>query len=1130
MRIRPGIVLLLIWGIFLAAADILYLRYLQPARLGKTVSDVLHDATGLNPSIRHLSFSLVPRAGVEIHGLELHPETGHDMTISVEYCRAELSWLSLLRLKPVLRRVELVSPLFSLTRKKEPPRDVSAGSVFSSGKSGTGTGKNFSWPSQLSGMDIMLKNGTINILEEDGSCRLALTGLTLDAAWPGLRNGHADIRAERADIGLGKHIALNLSPVRLTAEDINIRRDATLYAGLRLSLDAQMNSLDAAMGHRIAAPYRYFPLPEPARLGLGMTFSLNPRDAVFSGSGELELQALFPMNSHLTPLSLTIPFSCTGPDTLDIRNMRIAFDKDRGVLNGTLSGFKTLDPELRGTLELEQFSLIRWFGFGRAMPAGLQQALDRITGLLEFRLTPQGVSAPRLVARTEGMTLEGEGACADFSHPDVTITGTLEHAQLDRIFPELGGSGKEKANPQPPALPPPALPLSNDETPAPVGYKILLHAKSADIIGLTAKRAVCLITPAQGASLDAMPQADPAAPAPRDAGYGVLLSIAADDLYGGSGKARVHLADRCRIVAEAQGIAAQAPVRALAGFSAAGGTARLETDLSFSGDTPRARLESLGGKVDVNLSDGFLSSRRGTRLACSELALNIRAKGRKTAGADNGRLPAETDFAGTWAISLKTPDWNASMRTEAALTFRMANSLSISMAPQKTSLSVEWPEGIFASPDNAKKVPALKVSGTGNVSFNLHDGLLKSEKTNLSFPGAAIRGNAVLSDLNSTPLLSADLEISATHLRRAAASLGFALPATEDPATFASAKLRSRIRMRNNEISLEDIKGSLDASSFSGTAQWRTLPRRELRADLKFDHVDLAPYLPREEKKETRSSLLPLDFLKNHDLNIMLRATRLDLFSTPLRNVSIPLSLSGGFLNIGDITASLAGGGSLRGAFHGRLEGSPPELNSRFQLLLTGVDALALSKARKQDTLLAGTGNGQMKLSARMRRWSDALTLADGTWNFSVRDGYFCSAGAEQKPSAGTAPRFSPGETGPGARTSFDILSASGDVRRGVAESKNFLLRGPMLTVRGAGTLNLATRAISADATATLLGVPEIPVRIRGTVDKPETSYQIMGAVTNTLGNIGSSTLDLVGSVLTAPFRLFTGKKTLEGR
>ena len=78
--------------------------------------------------------------------------------------------------------------------------------------------------------------------------------------------------------------------------------------------------------------------------------------------------------------------------------------------------------------------------------------------------------------------------------------------------------------------------------------------------------------------------------------------------------------------------------------------------------------------------------------------------------------------------------------------------------------------------------------------------------------------------------------------------------------------------------------------------------------------------------------------------------------------------------------------------------------------------------------------------------------------------------------------------------------------------------------------LNLATHAISAEATATLFGVPEIPIRIQGTLDKPETSYQLIGAVTSTLGNIGASTLDLVGNVLTAPFRIFTGKKTLNRR
>ena len=1140
MRIRPGIILLLLWGIFLAAADVLYLKYLQPARLGKTVAGILHDATGLTPVIARLSFSLVPRAGVEIHGLTLQPETGHDITISAEYCRAELSWLSLLRLKPVLRRVELHSPVFDLNWKKmsensdsggvpttAPPAWASSDKREGAGDR-TGGDEPFSWPPELSGMSLVLKNGTVRIAEEQGARRLLLSGMTLDAAWPGLRRGHADIRVARADIGCGEYVTVSLGQLRLTAHDIDIRRDATVSAELRLSLDAQMNSLDEAMGRRIAEPYRYFPLPEPARLGLGMEFSLNPGNADFSSSGELEFQALLPMNNHLTPLSLSIPFSCSSPDRVDLRDMRIAFDRDKATLNGTLSGLAALTPALQGALEVEQFSLIRWFGFGRSMPAGLQLALDRITGLLEFRLTPQGVVVPRLLARTEGMTLEGEGSCADFSHPDVTISGTLQHAWLDRIFPELGGAGKEKSTPLPPDLPPPVLPLNKDDnTPAPVGYKILLRAETAEIIGLTAKQAVCLITPALGASLDAMPQADPDAPAPMDAGHGALLTITVDDVYKGKAFARVHLDDKNRIIAEVKNAAVQSPVRILAGFPAAGGTAQLNADISFNGKTPRARLESLSGKLDAVLSNGFLSGRDGTRLTCSRLDLDARVKGRKKGGKDDGTLPAEADFTGVWAIALKTPAWNAGARAEATLTFSTATGLPVRMAPHKTNVSAEWPSGVFASPNSAKKAPALKVSGTGNVSFNLPEGTLKSEGTNLSLPGAVVSANATLRDLYNSPLLEAALDVSLDRPRRTAEALGFSLPETEDPAKFSKGRLRTRLKMRNNDISLGDIKGSVDSTAFSGSAQWKATPRRELRADVTFDRLDLDAYLPKREKKSTQSDLLPLEFLKTYELNLMFRAARLDLLSTPLQNITFPVTLSDGLLNIGNVTASLSGGGNLRGAFQGRLEGSPMALNSRLQLLWTGVDALAVSKERKQDTLIAGTGNGQMKLSARMRRWSDALTLANGTWKFSIREGYFSSANAEKKaPDRQTVSNVGQGP----ARTSFEILSASGEVKQGVAESKNFLLRGPMLTVRGGGILNLATHAISADATATLFGVPEIPIRIQGTLDNPETSYQLIGAVTSTLGNIGASTLDLVGNVLTAPFRIFTGKKTLNRR
>jgi len=43
----------------------------------------------------------------------------------------------------------------------------------------------------------------------------------------------------------------------------------------------------------------------------------------------------------------------------------------------------------------------------------------------------------------------------------------------------------------------------------------------------------------------------------------------------------------------------------------------------------------------------------------------------------------------------------------------------------------------------------------------------------------------------------------------------------------------------------------------------------------------------------------------------------------------------------------------------------------------------------------------------------------------------------------------------------------------------------------------------------------------------PETNYKLLGAVTGTVGNIGSTLFDLVGTVVTAPFKLFTGKKQL---
>ncbi len=1132
MRIRPGMVLLLIWGIFLAAADVFYLKYLQPARIGKTVSDLIHDSTGMNPTIRRLSISIFPGAGVKIYGLELHPESGHDIAIRAEYCLAELSWLSLLRLEPVVKNVRLVSPVIDFVWKKQP--ETVRGIPSSPGGEGSDSPSDIrpSWFSAVSGMRVELENGTVSVREENGLRRLSLTGITLEATWPGLRRGLADLQVRRADIDCGGDVTAILEHIRLIADDIDFRRDATLSAALHLSLDAQLDSLDKAFGHPIADPYRYFPLPEPARFSLGASVSFNPYGNVFDSSGTLEMQSIFPMNGHLTPLSLSIPFAGSTPDCLEISNMCIEFDRDKGVLNGTLSGLTSLNPELKGTLEVEQFSLPRWFGFAQAMPAGLQLALDHITGTLEFILTPKGVTVPRITARSAGMTLTGQGSCADFSRPDVTISGTIPQVDLARLFPELAASRKQNSEVLPPDLPPPAIPLGDDDTPAPVGYKILLQAERANLHDIHAEQVSCLITPAQGASLNAMPEADPAATAPRDAGFGSLLTIAADSLYGGRAKARVHIDDICRIVAGAQNVDIQPPLRSLAGFSAAGGTGRLTADLSFKGDSPQERLETINGNIGIRLTNGFIAGQNGRRLSFSELTLDSSPRGMKSKRKDNGKVPDEADFTGKWALALKTPAWVLSAGTNAVMTLGLAGEPSLHMAPQKTSFSVEYPKGILYAADSARRSPLLKISGEGEIGFNTHDSVIKGEKIRLNLPGALVTGNARLNGSGDSPNINADLVFSVAKLRRLASSLGYPLPTTEDSSAFSKARLQTHMTLNQGRLSLKNLKGSLDDVPFSGTLDWHPSPGNSLRGELNIGHLNLSSYLP-QGMPSKKPQPLPLEFLKTYDVNMTLRASELSLFSTPLYNVTVPLSLSEGSLVIGDITASLPGSGKLRGALHGKIEGRASELDTRFQLLLNDVDALALSSARKQETLIAGTGTLQLKLLTKMTRWSDALDKLNGTWGFSIKNGYFGQAVTEKSSAQTTASpsdsRLSPETDAQGTRTFFDVLSASGTINQGIAESKNFLLKGPALTVQGTGTLNLTTHLISADAKATLLGVPEIPIQIRGKVEQPETSYQIIGAVTGTLGNIGSSTLELVGNVLTAPFRLFTGKKTLEG-
>ena len=91
----------------------------------------------------------------------------------------------------------------------------------------------------------------------------------------------------------------------------------------------------------------------------------------------------------------------------------------------------------------------------------------------------------------------------------------------------------------------------------------------------------------------------------------------------------------------------------------------------------------------------------------------------------------------------------------------------------------------------------------------------------------------------------------------------------------------------------------------------------------------------------------------------------------------------------------------------------------------------------------------------------------------------------------------------------------------GTATCRDFLVKGSPVTITGGGTANLAAETINAEATVTLAGIPEMPLSITGNLFSPKITYKLLGAVTGTVGNLGSGVIDLVGGVLSAPFKLF---------
>ncbi|MCH5276464.1 MAG: AsmA family protein [Desulfovibrionaceae bacterium] len=1160
-KARLDIVLLIVWGLLLSAGVALYLSCLQPARLGRTVSDTLESLLGVRCAIRQVDFSVIPRAQVTLREIRLEPDAAPGVKLRADACRAELSWLSLFRLRPVLHRVELegavadiIWPLPDLRSPVERDEEARRTDGEEPGIRQAETGRPWAMPALpalLTGVRLRVVNSSLRLHSGDNSRELVLSGISGRGRLPGLFRGSVDLSV-RKSVFRGEAVPeITLDKFRLEAHSLREDERGELLGSLSMSGEVQMAALDAVIGHSIAPPYRYFPMPSPARLEFSAGMALAPESRRSVLAGDVKLDAVLPMNGHDTPLRVRLPYRLDSLDRIRVEGMDIDFDGDRAVLSGDITGLREAAPVFAGQAVLGHFSLSRWFGFGHRMSAGLQHALNDISGTLDFVLTPQGVRVPRLEARLQSVDalLVGSGGCEKFLEPDIVINGHMAGAvDLNPLFPELGG-----AAPDMPDLPPPVVGLDEDGgggEPSIVGYAIHLTADKAALWRLEADQADCLISPAplsdkdrarEAQEREAAIRAGKSPPAPwKSAGHGPQLTVSLGGFYGGTADAVVNLDDVFRVRATLKGVAAQEALSRIAGCATPdmplAGTLDGKADLNFSGSSAAAVVSSLAGTADATLKNGFMTVPSGTRLPYR--ALNIKARAKAVPGGKSGTtMPEVMPFSGNWQVSLDTDAWAVSADSGAAMTFSMANGLPLSMAPQPASLRVRLGKNTMGS----GAWPAdLNFNLAGRLSFDLDAGTLTLADLSGGRPGLDLGGSIQVSSLFGSPVTQGRVSIHSGTLREAAADFGLSLPASADPAAFSALELETDMRYSEQGLDLKNMIGRLDRTSLAGNIRSSFGQRPFWNISLHLGELDTDRYLPAPSTAPGGPTPVRTDFLRGYDADIRLNVDHWTLFSTPILHFSLPLTLRKGVLDSGVFSGSFPGGGTLNGTVHGDATAGQArgtdQLGLRLQVRLKDVDMLPLSKARSQDTLLAGTGTAQCDVQADLRTWSDIPARLDGTLSFAVRDGYLMSARAaaeqerardERRP---TGLGMSPPSANPvqANRTIFQTLAASASIVNGILTSSDFRMESPILSVRGGGSVDLNSRIIAAKATAELIGVPHIPVEISGSLDDPQTSYSVAEALAGTIGNIGGTVVDIVSGVLTTPFRLLMGKKTIQ--
>ena len=525
---------------------------------------------------------------------------------------------------------------------------------------------------------------------------------------------------------------------------------------------------------------------------------------------------------------------------------------------------------------------------------------------------------------------------------------------------------------------------------------------------------------------------------------------------------------------------------------------------------PGGHAAAMASVGDIKLAIHFLPMLSG-RVELAQIALErpideleVNAEGRsnwkfgknKSAGGGGAvTLPANTEFSGIEIDDGRISYTNDRTGTHRALDHVNA-SVAITRLDQPLAIDGNLTQNCHRVDFDVKIATLKTLLGDGTTALDLS---LTSDMMQAGFKGG----------LGQDGALAGTLKFDTASLRGVIGWLGEKLPAGGG---LGRTSLESHIASRDKLTTLAGMRLRLDGANMTGTLAIDTSGEvPSLTGALSIDRLDLNPYLASPasgrpaQKAETGWSKKPINLalLKKADARLALDVGALRLRNLRLGKTGVRVVLTGGALmaRLDPITLY---GGTGRAELDVDDRGAAPAFHNTLKFERVGLqpflnDALGVNR-------IEGTGSLTLDVAAQGVSANAVMHTLAGKGSLAGDHGRIRGV------DLGTVARtikllLGGGATETSAITDYLAMGGSFVMVDGVLSNKDFRLSGPLLSMTGAGAVDLGNRAIDfrlmpkAVVGGSSIG---IPFRVKGSWDRVHYAPDLSGVMNGVIQNLES--------------------------